>query len=298
MYQFTLKLEDNPRLQDPRIGFFKAINEAHPELGLDESKAIIKSIMNAASLERPNRAIVTIQKSKETPDDYYTFFYDRFNINKFIKNPYFTKEELNVVTQFTNSEELLNYIAVKANLNFNADEFFTNPSTIRYAGGSVYPNFYLESVIYSLWWTGSMVLWLHSGGDTPDPVDPYDFPVQFFPELTVMPDADGVVDLRNRKDILGKTVTIWNNPEYESYSEVMIRMPQFTSSDVGIKIGSEFRIANASTYQTTRLSQGEVDTNYYGLKGPQYYLDSGCYNKYVLTEIGQYLFWSATGTLE
>lgn len=97
MRRFTLNLADNPRGQDPRIGFFKAVTTAYPDLGLSEDKSIIVMVMDSATIDEPNRAFVRIQKDATNSAVYYDFLYNRFNVNDYIKNPYWTASEVTVV---------------------------------------------------------------------------------------------------------------------------------------------------------------------------------------------------------
>ncbi|HFH4532003.1 TPA: hypothetical protein ACGJ7A_004679 [Pseudomonas aeruginosa] len=300
MRRFTLNLADNPRGQDPRIGFFKAVTTAYPDLGLSEDKSIIVMVMDSATIDEPNRAFVRIQKDATNSAVYYDFLYNRFNVNDYIKNPYWTASEVTVVQGLKNSEALVAYVANKAKLNFTASDIWLEISNITYTGGKKQPNFLFKAIDSSLWWRGWLNLWLHSGGDVdPDPPDPDPDPdpeptdgYQIFPQLLV----PFTITVDNETGKFGN----WICPPYDqAIGRLLVLMPkpddaQIVESPKGVilpsgnseklKAGAEYRILNltnedvdiATAYQQSIIRPMYTSTGFLPNNGYTRFI---CYNE-------------------
>lgn len=168
MRQISITLADNPLGASPLVGLYKAINTRYASLGLTQANSRVLRVQPAATQERPNQSVVFIQKGTSY-DTIYDFYYDRFNINEYVKNPYWTAEEVIKVKDMESSAEVLNEVAKKSKLNLTASDAWTSDTSIDYTGGIVGPNWLLKSTYNSIYFTGELVLWLHSGGNTPGP---------------------------------------------------------------------------------------------------------------------------------
>ncbi|QBX32340.1 hypothetical protein [Pseudomonas phage PA1C] len=168
MRQISISLTDNPIGASPLVGLYKAINAKYSSLGLTQANSRVIRVQPAATKERPNQTVVFIQKGTSY-DTIYDFYYDRFNLNDFIENPYWTASEVEELQQMENSTEVLGEVARKSTLNLTKSDIWVNDTSIDYTGGQVGPNWLLKSIYNSLYFTGELVLWLHSGGDGPGP---------------------------------------------------------------------------------------------------------------------------------
>lgn len=161
MKLFNLPLADNVLGSDSLANLYIAINKAFPELGLTKDNSTIVKIQPAVSSTYPTLTYLKIQKGDDQGDT-YELFYNRYNITNYLVNPLFTTAELVAVKKLTNSADLVEYIAKKFNHNFRAEDFWTSINSIELAGGSTPPNWYMEAVYDSIYWTGSMYVWLHT----------------------------------------------------------------------------------------------------------------------------------------
>lgn len=162
MRQFILNESDDTMGADPKIGLYAAINRTHIDLGLTLDNSKVVKLIASATPNEPNRTFVRIQKGEDI-QDYYDFYYDRININTFIKNPFWFTSELDVVKNFNDSASLLNAIAQKVGCNLREEDFWVSPTSIDYSGGETTPNFVLRCIYNNVYYHGEINLWLHSG---------------------------------------------------------------------------------------------------------------------------------------
>ena len=168
MRRISISLDDNPIGADPLIGLYNGINAEHAELELTQENSVVILVKAAATRQRPLQTVVIIQKDNDY-DKTYEFYYDRYDVNEYIKNPYWTSEEEAIVRALDNSADLLVEIANKSGLNLTEKDVWINDTSIRYTGGTKTPNWLFKSIFNSIYFTGELVLWLHSGGADPDP---------------------------------------------------------------------------------------------------------------------------------
>lgn len=161
MYVVKLNLEDNEIGSNPEYGLYKSIGDTYPELELNSENSTIIKVIAAESREFRNRACATISRNAQ-PDETYVIFFDRWDINEFISNPYFQQEELEEIQELSSSEALLEKIRNKSGLNFTPETHWVDKSSIDYTGGEVGPNFLLKTIYNSIYFKGEIVLWLHS----------------------------------------------------------------------------------------------------------------------------------------
>jgi hypothetical protein len=158
---FTLPLADNILGSDPVVHLYKALTAAFPELGLTRANSKIIKIQPAVTDRDPTRTYLLIQKGN-SPQDVHEFFYLRYDINHYLKNPIFDTAEALAAAQLQSSAKLVETIATKVNLNFRPSDFWTSISTLQFSGGTNPPNWHMRSVYNSVYWCGDMVVWLHT----------------------------------------------------------------------------------------------------------------------------------------
>lgn len=162
MQLIELKLADNTTGKDPVDGLYKAINTSFASLGLTKANSKILSIQPAAYPGRPFMTRVLVQKG-ENISAQYAFFYDRFHIRDWVSKSMFTASDLTQVAKLKSADELIKYIATKTKQNFLPIDFWSDPAVIPLTGGSNPPNWLMEARADSVYWTGEIVVWLHSG---------------------------------------------------------------------------------------------------------------------------------------
>ncbi|AEH03605.1 hypothetical protein AVT69_gp180 [Pseudomonas phage PhiPA3] len=271
MRRITLKLADNPIGANPLVGLYKAITATYANLGLTQANSAVIKIQPAATLEEPNLTIVVVRKDND-PNKDYEFFYNRFNINTYINNPYWTEAEVPVVQAINNSKELLAKIATKSTLNLTEKDVWVNIASIDYAGGTITPNWLMTCISNSVYFTGKLILWLHGGGGPgPDP-EPGDGDYsQMFPALFLKPVQTGVIEtfitytypVPTYAEAIGRTLVYLPPPANnwtldDDTDENGVILPNTSNGNAAtVKAGMEYRIANRNT-ATLRL---RVDYN-------------------------------------
>lgn len=158
---FTLPLADNTLGSDPVTHLYKAINLAFPSFGLTRTNSKIVKIQPAVTEQQPTRTYLLIQKG-ESIQNTYEFFYLRYDINDYLKNPIFTSAEATAAAKLPSSAKLVEAIATKARQNFRPVDFWTSISSLQLAGGTNPPNWNMRSVYNSIYWCGDLTVWLHT----------------------------------------------------------------------------------------------------------------------------------------
>lgn len=158
---FELPLADNTLGSDPTVHLYKAINAAFPAFGLTRTNSKIVKIISAPTEDHPTLTYLLIQKGDDE-QDLYELFYPRFDINDLMTNPIFTKTEAEQAAKLPSSAKLVDAISAKVKQNFRANDFWTSINSLDFSGGSVKPNWYMEAVYDSVYWCGSMYVWLHT----------------------------------------------------------------------------------------------------------------------------------------
>lgn len=161
MNSFTLPLDKNTVGADSLALLYTAINAAYPTHKLTKANSKVIKIQPAESPLYPTRTYLRIQKGTDE-QAIYEYFYNRYNINDYLKNPVFTKTEAAAAAKLSNSEKLVALLATKTRQNFRSVDFWTDPVTLPLSGGKVPPNWYMESVSDSIYWCGELELWLHT----------------------------------------------------------------------------------------------------------------------------------------
>lgn len=155
-----LDLSKNPLGSNPVDNFFTVLQEQYPDDGITKDNANILSVYNYQDRYSETTARVEIAKN-EAPLVKYIYYVKRFNLEQFIKNPLFTSVEINTVRAIENSFDLLKYIADKLNINLTEHDIFIEHGYIDYSGGTITPNWLMQSIESSLWFYGKINLWLH-----------------------------------------------------------------------------------------------------------------------------------------
>lgn len=158
---FELPLAVNTLGSDPTIHLYNALNAAYPEYGLTRQNSKILKIQPSATGSYPNLTYLRIQKGDD-PEDVYEFFYNRYDINDYLTNPIFTTSEALQASRLPNSVKLVDAISAKAQLNFQANDFWTSINSLDFSGGTDAPNWLMQSTYDSVYWCGSMYVWLHT----------------------------------------------------------------------------------------------------------------------------------------
>lgn len=161
MKLFELPLEVNIVGSDPLTHLYNALTSRYPEYGLTRQNSKILKIQPSATTTYPNLTYLKIQKGVD-PEDVYEFFYNRYDINDLLTNPIFTTAEAKVAAALPNSVKLVNAISTKTNLNFKATDFWTSINSLDFCGGTDKPNWLMQSAYDSVYWCGSMYVWLHT----------------------------------------------------------------------------------------------------------------------------------------
>lgn len=168
MRQFTLNLSDNPRGADPKTGLYAGINRLYSSLGLQANNSSIVKLISSATPTEPGRAFVRIQKGEDI-SDIYDFYFTRFDITQYVKNPFWTASQITQAKAAKNSAGLIQLIANRANMNFRAADFWSDATAIDYTGGVVTPNFLFKALYNNIYFYGEVNLWLHNG-QSPQPI--------------------------------------------------------------------------------------------------------------------------------
>jgi len=158
---FELPLSVNTLGSDPTLHLFKALDEAYPEYELTRENSKILKIQPAATSTYPNLTYLRIQKGDD-PEDTLEFFYNRYNINDYITNPMFTATEAAAAAKLPSSAKLVDAISAKLQLNMQPNDFWTSINSLDFSGGTDGPNWFMQSVYDSVYWCGSMYVWLHT----------------------------------------------------------------------------------------------------------------------------------------
>lgn len=161
MNYFELPLAPNTIGSDPVTNLFIAINAAFPQHGLIQSQCKILKIQPAATDTYPNLTYLRIQMGPDE-QNIFEYFYNRYNINDYLKNPIFTEAEALQASKLPNSVKLVAAISAKTNQNFRAADFWTSINSLDFSGGRVTPNWYMQAIYDSVYWCGDMYVWLHT----------------------------------------------------------------------------------------------------------------------------------------
>jgi len=161
MKTFELPIDVNKLGSDPLVHLYNALNSTYPADGLTSANSRILKIQPAATASNPNLTYLRIQKG-ENEGDIYEYFYNRYNINDYLKNPIFTSSEAVRASKLPDSVKLVGMISTKVKLNFLGSDFWTSINSLDFSGGTVTPNWLMQSTYNSIYWCGSMYVWLHT----------------------------------------------------------------------------------------------------------------------------------------
>lgn len=155
-----LDLSKNPLGSDPVENFYRLLVEQYPDDNLTSQNSSIVSVYNYQDRYSETTARVTISENSH-PLNKHIYYIKRFNLEEFIKNPFFSSVEIATVKAMNNSYDLLNYIADKLNVNITEHDVLIEHSYIDYTGGTTTPNWLMQTIESSLWFYGKINLWLH-----------------------------------------------------------------------------------------------------------------------------------------
>lgn len=141
---------------------YDGINEAYPELELTKENSSVTLVQGWGDPSLPNTAIIRIQRGLIL-NETYDFLYDRQDINDVLEQPVFDADDLIAIQAIDNSAELLEYIAVKHDIQIDANDVWVSINSIDNTGGTVQPNWYIRTRYDSLGWCGDITAWLHPG---------------------------------------------------------------------------------------------------------------------------------------
>ena len=160
-----LDLKDNPIGADPKVGLYKAVNRKYASYKLTAANSKVIDLRSYSRSTDPRLTRVVIQHN--TTFEYYEFYYSRFDLNEYIRNPFWTPSDRSALSKLKNSLDLIKLIGRKTGLNLNDNTHWTDLNEIKLAGGSVTPNFSLRSLYNSVYFVGDQILWLHVEEDSP-----------------------------------------------------------------------------------------------------------------------------------
>lgn len=160
MKTFVLPIAENIHGANALDLFYQGLNASWPEYGYTKDNSTLVLIQPYG--ERDGDAILQICK-KDDPTAIESFIFHRYPITDIVSNPAFNTDELEAIDSLTTSEQLLEFIAVKYNVNFTADDIWININDIDLTGGTTPPNWLMKSRYDSLFWYGELVVWLHPG---------------------------------------------------------------------------------------------------------------------------------------
>lgn len=161
MKTFELPLNVNTLGSDPITHLYNALNAAFPADGLTRTNSRILKIQPSATPTFPNLTYLRIQKGSNE-QDIFEYYYNRYNINDYLTNPIFTAAEALQASRLSNSVKLVDAISAKVKLNFKGTDFWTSINSLDFSGGTTTPNWLMQSQYDSVYWCGSMYVWLHT----------------------------------------------------------------------------------------------------------------------------------------
>lgn len=161
MKTFELPLNVNTLGSDPILHLYNALTATYPDDGLTRANSRILKIQPSATTSYPNLTYLRIQKGDD-PQDIYEYYYNRYDINDYLTNPIFTTSEALQASKLPNSVKLVDAISAKVQLNFLSSDFWTSINSLDFSGGTVTPNWLMQSAYDSVYWCGSMYVWLHT----------------------------------------------------------------------------------------------------------------------------------------
>lgn len=157
MHFIELDPDLNRNGADAVAGFYNAITDQLPSLGLTPDNSKIVYVKGFYDLQFPNRTICIIRKNNQLLTD-YKFTYDRFNIKTLLEDYAFSEEQILSITDEDNSGILLDFLAEDLDVNFKPEGFWVSRNYLELTGGEVGPNFMLEATYDNLWFTGKLIM--------------------------------------------------------------------------------------------------------------------------------------------
>ncbi len=161
MKLFELPIDVNTLGSDSVDHLYNALNESFPEDEVTRTNSTILKIQPAVTDTYPNLTYLKIQKG-DNAEDVFEYFYNRYNINDYLVNPIFNDSEALQASRLPDSVKLVEAIANKTQLNFQSTDFWTSINSLDFSGGVVTPNWLMQATYDSVYWCGSMYLWLHT----------------------------------------------------------------------------------------------------------------------------------------
>lgn len=165
MLMIELDLKDNPIGADPKVGLYKAINRKYASYKLTTANSKVIDLRSYSRSTDPRLTRVVIQHN--TTFEYYEFYYSRFDLNEYIRNPFWNPSDRSALSKLKNSLDLITMISRKTGLNLNEDTHWVDRNGLELVGGSVTPNFSLRSLYNSVYFVGDQILWLYVEEDSP-----------------------------------------------------------------------------------------------------------------------------------
>lgn len=161
MNYFQPLLSENPYGSDPLDSVYIALNRSYPQWGLTKGNSKIVSIQAAATKEDPYFTRMVIEKDNDINQQYELFYSRNSDVNRLLPSVVFNPEDIEAIQSLTNSEELVAYIAKKYQINFKTADFWTEPHSIEYCGGSTPPNWLMKAMHNSIHFAGERIIPLH-----------------------------------------------------------------------------------------------------------------------------------------
>lgn len=158
MRPLTLSLNDI-KGKDAEAALYAAIKKAYPTFTLTQANSTIELIQAFKAKYQENRTILRIvsDADRQVVEEFY---YDRFDVAIYVKNPLFTQAELPALIE-GDEEKILQAIAKKLGYDMRTQDFWIEPHQFVSIGGSVPPNFRLKTRSESPYWCGEVIVWMH-----------------------------------------------------------------------------------------------------------------------------------------
>lgn len=161
MNYFQPLLTENPYGADPLTSVYKALTISYPAWGLTKTNSKIISIQPAATPENKYFTRMVIEKNNDINQQYELFYIRNSDVSTMVPQPTFNATDLTEIAKFTNSTQLLAYLAKKLQINFRPEDFWVSTYEIEYCGGTVKPNWLMEARYDSIHFTGKTIVKLH-----------------------------------------------------------------------------------------------------------------------------------------
>lgn len=143
------------RTADPVVEFYKIVNHHYPELELTPENSYISYVKGSLIYREPTRTVAHIQRMDS--EDKFVFYYERLDITNILFNFELSSDEVDRIITEDNSEEILNIIMEREDLNLDASEFWVDSNFIDFFNYTK-DSFALEATFDNLWFAGTHVI--------------------------------------------------------------------------------------------------------------------------------------------